>query len=231
MPRTYTGTRGSSAQPMLADYLRANTQQGAQQAGALAQGLMQEGQQARSAVDDAQAHVSLSRLGSTGDVSPYEAQRALSRPDVDLAGAAVDASALQQQVGRATADAGLANSAGGIGALNAMKYGSAAPRSAGASMFDAAVAQNAGGRQIRAAARPMGGLQEYLSGAVGRGNADATAKAQAILDAQPKAPAAAPTPQVVAGPAITQAAGNLTSPESSYNHLFGLRLGKKKVRP
>lgn len=214
---------------MLSDYLRANQQQGARQAGALAQGLKQEGQQARSAVDDAQAHVSLSRLGSTGAVSPYEAQRALSRPDVDFAGAGVDAGALQQQVGRATADSGLAGSISGIGALNAMRYGTAAPRSSGASMLDAAVTQAGGGRQLRAAARPALSLQDYLSGAVNRGNTDATTKAQAILDAQPKAPTT--VPQVVAAPAATQATGNLTSPESSYNHLFGLRLGKKKGRP
>lgn len=210
MPRSFA--RGSTGAPLLADYLRLNEQQGAQQAGQVAQGLAQQGQQARAAVDDATAHVSLSRLGSTGEVSPYEAQRALARPDVDLAGADVDTTALTRQVNRAATAGGLAGSVPGIGTLNALRYGTGAPHSAGGSMFDAAVANNAGGRQIRAAARPMGTLMDYMGGAAKRGNEAAVTQAQHYLvPPTPKPPSSAQPPPMQRVPAV----GRPNAPENS----------------
>lgn len=235
MPRTY---RGSSATPLLADYLRANQQQGAQQAGALSQRLAQEGQQARSAVDDAQAKVEAARLGDFAspaaemfsELQYQQAPKVVNGPAVDFAGAGVNSGALQQQVGQAASNAGLTGSLAGIGALNAQKYGygaagaSAAPRSTGASMLDAAAIQAGGGRQLRAAGRQNMGLRDYLGGAETRGNEAAVAKARPYMVASPSTP----QPRVI-GRAAVQANGALTPPHNDPWAPFEIwNLGKNK---
>lgn len=224
MPRPHSFPRGSTSQPTLADYLHANEQQGAQQAGKLSQGLAQEGQQARSAVDTAEGQVRDSRLGTMagalGSMAPggdmgraiagvgtafRQAPSVVNGPAVDFAGAGVDSGKLQKRVGHAVADAGLSQSLAGIGALTAQKYGylvaSAAPstRTTGASLFDAATTQAGGGRQLRAAGRKNLGLQDYMGGAVKRGNDAAVAAAQPFI-VSPSAPQSIPAPSAPTTP-------------------------------
>lgn len=204
--RPYAGPRGSSAQPLLREYLTANMQQGAQQAQEMAAQLGQQQQSTRAAVDAGEAEVTRKRLepalgnvgqigGSVPGINPApspaptaaQAQAVLDQPETEMAGAGE----LAGQVARTEDQSALATTPAGLAAMYSQRYG--APRSAGSSMFDAAVTGHGGGAQLRAAARPAQGLREYLSGATRRGNEAANARARQWLP--PPAPTLTPTPE------------------------------------
>lgn len=186
--------RGSGGPPLLRDYLVANRQQGAQAAQGMAQYLGQQQQAATAQTDAAEKAVMEQRLqpsyGTIGQVggtvpgiagpaapSAEMAQKALDAKPVELSETEAGRAA-QAQVGRAATMGQLATTPAGMAAINAQRYGMAAPRSAGSSLLDAATANYGGGQQVRAQARQGAGLREYLTGAAGRGNAAAEAKAR-----------------------------------------------------
>lgn len=188
------GHRGSGGQPLLRDYLTANRQQGAQQAQGMANYLGQQQQAATTATNAAEQAVTQQRLqpaygaiGQVGGTVPGVAGPAT--PSADMAKKALEAAPVEltdteagraatAQAGRAATMGRLATTPEGMAAINAQRYGMAAPRTAGGSMLDAATTNYGGGGMVRQQARQGAGLRERLTGAAGRANAAAEAQAR-----------------------------------------------------
>ena len=206
-----TYSQRGSGQPLLRDYLTANRQQGAQQAQGMSNYLGQQQQAATTATDAAQQAIMQQRLapayGTIGQVTNDPNNRGTvpgiagpAAPSADMAKKALEAAPVQltdteagrtaqAQVNRAATASHLATTPAGMAAVNAQRYGMAAPRTAGASMLEAATTNYGGGGQVRAQARQGAGLRGYLSGASERGNQAAEAQARGWIAAGTPPPA------------------------------------------
>lgn len=191
--------------PLLREYLIANREQGAQQAQGMANYLGQQQQAATAATDAAEQAVKQQRLqpayGTIGQVTNDPNNRGTvpgiagpATPSADMAKKALEAKPVElseteagraatAQVGRAATASQMATTPAGMAAINAQRYGMAAPRTSGASMLDAATTNYGGGAQVRQQARQGAGLREYLTGAAERGNKAAVDQANAWIAA------------------------------------------------